>query len=233
MFPQIRKIILLQCVIAGLSWFFLLLYNPFAPSVGERIKRLPSAAPQKIVELSQKSIVTRLLEEKDEELVKSEIRTLTSALDWQINEIHVYPRQEIEQRIPVDMRWSCTGDLIKLPVYFEGLQRLSAMGSLEKFQLSFTDSSLDIQLRFFRSKMIHPDWIEKQNLSNKEKSLLRQAWTYQYWTRFQEHEQKREADSVWNRSRFLMEVSRNLSLYRNRDQVVEWSKKKGFTNRSF
>ena len=139
MFHQIRNLIFLQCSIAIVLWVGLWLYNPFALSIQERIKKIPPKALQNIVLLSQESVLTDLLEEKNEEKLKSEIGALSNALEWKINEIHLYPRKEEKNRIPVDMRWQSIGDPIKLPIYLEGIRRLSALGTLERLEISFVD----------------------------------------------------------------------------------------------
>jgi len=233
MFHQIRNLIFLQCSIAMMLWVGLWFYNPFALSIHDRIEKLPPTALQNIAVLSKQSVLTDLLEEKNEDKLKSEIIALSNALEWKIDEIHLYPRKEEKNRIPVDMRWQCIGDPIKLPIYLEGIRRLSALGTLERLEISFVDNSLDIQLRFFRSAMVYPDWIEEQNLNEKEKALLRQSWKLAYWKRLRVHEKIRREENKQNSPKFLLELSRQLTLYRNTEHVMEWSRQKGFTDKSF
>ena len=233
MFHQIRNLILLQCGVAFLACLGMWFYNPFAQSIHERIESLSPSTSQEIVKLSQQIALSDLLEEKNEETVRAEILSLTKALQWKLYEIHMYPRKAENHRIPVDMRWKTSGDLIKLPIYLEGIRRLSAHGTLESLEISFAENMLEVQLRFYRSDLVYPEWIEQQAVENKKKALLRQLWRISYWQHFALFDQQRKENNPLSKTMFWVELSRQLTLYRGSSQVIEWSRQNGFTDRNF
>ena len=130
------------------------------------------------------------------------------------------------------MKWKGRGSILELPIYLEGLRRLSAQGILEKLKIDFREGAVDFQLRFLRANVQTPPWIEDRNdFSEKEKALLRQGWSLQYWQEFRRMEAKRSTQ--FPKDSFLIELSRRISLLRTTDRHLYWSFAQGFTEKSF
>jgi hypothetical protein len=99
-------------------------------------------------------------------------------------------------------------------------------------KIDFRQGVFDFQIRFLRADLQIPSWInDRSDFSEKEKALLRQGWSLQYWKEFRKTEVYRAKKT--NRDSFLMELSRRISLLRTTDRHLYWSSSQGFTEKSF
>ena len=233
MFWKVRYIILLQCIIAMLCWGYMWFFRPFSEPILSRLEKLPTDTHQKIAKELQETISKQQLLVEDEPKVIAEIQKLGTALKWELlGEISVYPRISEDGIIPVDMKWKIEGDFLFLPLYLEGLRRLSAQGLLEKMVMQFHRKTVDIQLRFMRADAHIPNWInQEKTLNEKNKALLRQGWMLQYWKDFRNTERERKEQLDW--TIFAVELSRQITLFRSQEKTLYWSVQEGFTEKSF
>ena len=233
MFWKVRNIILVQCIIAILCWGYMWFFRPFAEPIASRIEKLPVETHQKIAQELQNTMSQKQLLIEEESQVIAELKRLAEVLKWEIvGDVSVYSRISEDGIIPVDMKWKMKGDVLFLPLYLEGLRRLSAQGVLQKMSIQFHRKTVDIQLRFIRADVQIPKWIqEEDDLSEKNKALLRQGWMLQYWKDFRMLEMHRWKQ--WDWSSFVVELSRQITLFRTQEKTVYWSLEEGFTEKSF
>lgn len=222
----------MQITIAIVSWCVMLLASPFAKPISEQLADLPEETHHNLIKTIEHHISTQELKEKDEEKIMEETILLHNSLHWDCpKKAEFYPRISQEGIIPVDMKWSCSGDLLSLPVFIEGLSRLSSRGILQSVHIDFPNKEMSFHLRFLRAKPNCPDWIDsREDISEKEKALLRQGWLMMYWKAFRRLEKERERER--NKDLFMIELSRTLTQYRNTKALIDWSLRKGFTKRN-
>jgi hypothetical protein len=233
MFWRTRRIVALQFGITLLCWSCLWVFKPFAEPMTERIANLPPQTHQNLSDQLKNLVSQTRLRIEDEEEIRAQVQKLSMALGWKVKgDILFYARMSEDGRVPVDMKWKSIGSVLELPIYLEGLNRLSAQGVLEKIKVDFKERGIEFQLRFIRSNLRIPTWIEKSNeFSKKEKALLRQGWSLQYWKAFQQFQAERESQR--SKNLFLIELSRRLSLLRTTDRYLYWSSEQGFIEKSF
>ena len=233
MFNNIRSIILMQIMVAVACWFTMWLWNPFSKPIADRLDALPEHTHQHLVEQMKLYTSTQQLPQKEEQKIMEELALLQRSLKWDCPEKPIfYPRIQQDNIIPVDMKWSCNGELLFLPIFMEGIHRLSARGILQSLHIDFSKKEMNFQVRFVRAELSSPDWItDKKGISAKDKALLRQGWMLMYWKSFRVVEEKRENEI--DDDIFMMELSRTLTEYRNTNSQIDWSQQKGFIERNF
>ena len=233
MFSRIRSIIVMQVMIAAFGWGFLWFLSPFSENISDQIANLPAETHENLTAQLVLYKSARQLKESDEQEVLRDLGKLNESLSWKCPDSPVfYPRIGEHGIVPVDMKWKCVGNLLQLPVYIEGLSRIRSRGVLSSIQVNSTKEEMEFQMRFLRAVPEPPDWSSvKEELSQKEKAILRQGWLILYWKAFQQAQNKRE--EVFDKQSFMIELSRVLTEVRNIDARVEWSVETGFTKRSF
>ena len=233
MFSRIRSVIIMQIAIAVLGWGMLLFFSPFSESISEQIANLPEQTHTNLTAEIAQYKSKRQLKEEDEQEVQSTLAKLHESLLWDCSNTPVfYPRIGEDGIIPVDMKWKCTGELLQLPVYIEGLSRLEALGILQSIHMNWASKEIEFQLRFLRAEPNPPVWSDaSEKLSPKEVALLRQGWVLMYWKAFRHAQQERE--NSFDKTSFMIELSRVLTKNRNSNARVDWSLSNGFTKRNF
>ncbi len=233
MFSRVRSIIVMQIIIALFGWGVLWFSSPFSESISEQIANLPEQTHASLTAQIERYKSKRQLKEEDEQEVQARLEQLHDSLKWKCSERPVfYPRIGEAGIIPVDMKWKCSGELFLLPVYLEGLSRLRAEGVLQAIHINSATSEMEFQLRFLRAEPTPPDWSRsKQALSPKEQAILRQGWFVMYWKAFQKYQ--REQSGKFDKTAFMIELSRVLTETRNIDTRIDWSLTSGFTKRNF
>ena len=233
MFSRIRSIIIMQIVIAILGWGTLWFFFPFSKSISEQIANLPEQTHENLTGQIERYTSKRQLKETDEQEVQNKLAELHESLHWNCSDrLLFYPRIGEGGIVPVDMKWKCDGELLLLPVYIEGLNRLQARGILQSIHINWAKKEMEFQLRFLRAKPNPPDWSNaREELSPKDVALLRLGWVLMYWKAFQ-HAQK-EREKAFDKTSFMIELARVLTENRNTDARVDWSLGSGFTKRSF
>ena len=233
MFNRIRSIIFMQITIAVLGWGGLLMLSPFSKGISEQISNLPEETYDNLTKQIAQYKSKRQLKEAGEQEVHDTLSMLHKSLGWTcIDTPEFYPRIGENGIIPVDMKWKCSGELLQLPIYLEGLRRLQAYGVLQSLHMNCAKEEMEFQLRFLRALPNPPDWgSSKEKLTSKEKALLRQGWLLMYWKEFQKVQ--RERGSTFDQDSFVIELSRVLTENRNTGARIDWSLEGGFTKRNF
>jgi len=233
MFSRIRSVIIMQIALAVLGWGALLFFSPFSESISEQIANLPEHTHESLTAEIAKYKSKRQLRAEDEQEVQSMLAKLHESLLWDCSNTPVfYPRIGEDGIIPVDMKWKCTGELLLLPVYIEGLSRLEPLGILQSVHINWASKEIEFQLRFLRAEPNPPDWSDaSEELSPKEIAILRQGWLLMYWKAFRHAQQERE--NSFDQTSFMIELSRVLTENRNSAARVDWSLSSGFTKRNF
>ena len=206
-------------------WVFLWNFNPFKTSAQDLMADVDAQERRTLFETIDQLSKSRALTKNGEALLEQNIDALCTAMQWKKERFQIYPRLPVDGMIPIDIRMKFVGKLDRIPVFIEGLKYMPFLGVLQQLDIDIKNQSFSLQLRFFKTQPKVPSWIDEyEELSPKDRAILRQGFLLMYWKSVQQFFAQEQQKNALNNPHLQLEIARNITLKKS----MHWEKGQNF-----